>query len=167
MTDAPLPGGETRPPRTVRRPAGADSDAAPAPRPRLLRGLAYGLGMAAVFVVGWVVLASILDLAVGLVVLAAVAGWLTGTAVALGAEPGTIHRQRSTVLLAVMVSAGIWLVGSYAAYITSLAILPASSLDLMGRMANAPFLEVIGAAFIPAGPLELLSLALFGWLGAR
>ncbi len=167
MTDAPLPGGETRPPRTVRRPSGVGSNDAPAPRPRLLRGLAYGLGMAVAFVLGWVVLASILDLTVGLVVLAAVAGWLTGTAVALGAEPGTMRRQRSTVLLAVVVSAGIWLVGSYAAYVTSLAILPASSLDLVGRMANAPFLDVIGATFIPGGPLELLALVLFGWLGSR
>jgi len=167
VTDAPLPGGETRPPRTVQRPSGVGSNAAPRPRPRLLRGLAYGLGMALAFVAGWVVLSSILDLSMGLVVLAAAAGWLTGTAVALGAEPGTIRRQRSTVVLAIVVSAGIWLVGSYAAYVASLAILPASNLDLVGRMANAPFLEVIGATFIPAGPLELLALVIFGWLGSR
>jgi hypothetical protein len=98
--------------------------------------------MAVAFVVGWVVLAAILDLTVGLVVLAAAAGWLTGTAVALGAEPGT-------------------------AYVTSLAILPASSLDLLARMTNAPFLEVVSASFVPAGPLELLALVIFGWLGAR
>jgi hypothetical protein len=34
-------------------------------------------------------------------------------------------------------------------------------------MANAPFLDVVAAAFIPAGPLELLAIAVFGWLGAR
>jgi len=129
--------------------------------------LAYGLGMGLAFVVGWIILAAILDLSVGLVVLAAVAGWLTGTAVALGAEPGSLRRQRSTVLLAVTVCACIWLAGTYAAYLTSLAILPSSSLDLLGRMANAPFLDVVGASFIPAGPLELLALVLFGWLGAR
>ena len=123
--------------------------------------------MGLAFVVGWIILAAILDLSVGLVVLAAVAGWLTGTAVALGAEPGSLRRQRSTVLLAVAVCVGIWFAGTYAAYLTSLAILPSSSLDLLGRMANAPFLEVVGASFIPAGPLELLALVLFGWLGAR
>jgi predicted secreted protein len=123
--------------------------------------------MAFAFIVAWVVLKSILDLDLGLVMLAAAAGWLTGTAVALGAEPGTLRRQRSTVILAVAVCVGIWLVGSYAAYVTSLAILPESTLDLAGRMANAPFLEVVGASFVPAGPLELAALALFGWLGAR
>ena len=69
--------------------------------------------------------------------------------------------------LAVAVCIGIWFVGTYAAYVTSLAILPESTLDLLGRMANAPFLDVVGASFIPAGPLELLALVLFGWLGAR
>ena len=71
------------------------------------------------------------------------------------------------MLLAVAVCVGIWVVGTYAAYVTSLAILPESTLDLLGRMANAPFVDVVGASFIPAGPLELLALALFGWLGAR
>jgi hypothetical protein len=69
--------------------------------------------------------------------------------------------------LAVLVSLGIWPVGSFAAYVTSLAILQASSLDLLGRMANAPFLDVVSATFIPGGPLALLALAVFGWLGAR
>lgn len=123
--------------------------------------------MAVVFVLGWIVLKSILDLSVGLVVLAAAAGWLTGTAVALGAEPGTLRRARSTVALAIAVCIGIWFAGTYAAYVTSLAILPESTLDLMGRMANAPILDVVGASFIPAGLLELAALALFGWLGAR
>ena len=171
MTDAPLPGGDTRPDRPARRlPQGGTRDGsgeATRSGPRLLRGLAYGLGLGFAFVVGWIILAAILDLSVGLVVLAAVAGWLTGTAVALGAEPGSLRRQRSTVLLAVAVCVGIWFAGTYAAYLTSLAILPSSSLDLLGRMANAPFLEVVGASFIPAGPLELLALVLFGWLGAR
>ena len=179
MTNAAPPGGETRPPRAAQPPpsdgsgdrlqpaGGVTSDGARMPRPRLLRGLGYGVGMALVFTLGWVVLKAILDLSIGLVVLAGAAGWLTGTAVALGAEPGTLRRQRSTVLLAVAVCIGIWFVGTYAAYVTSLAILPESTLDLMGRMANAPFLEAAGASFLPAGPLELLALVFFGWLGAR
>ena len=123
--------------------------------------------MALVFVLGWILLAAILELRVGLVVLAAAAGWLIGTAVALGAEPGTLRRQRSTVLLAVGLCAGVWLVGTFAAYLVSLAILPASSVDLATRMANAPFLDPVAAAFLPGGLLELLALAGFGWLGAR
>ena len=122
-----------------------------------------GLG----FAVAWVVLESILDLSLGLVFLSAIAAWLTGTAVALGAEPGTFRRQRSTILLAIAVCLGIWVVGSYAAYVVSLAILPDSTLDLPGRMANAPFLEGLAAGFVPGGVVELVALALFGWLGAR
>ena len=173
MTNAALPGGETGPPRTVERPTsghpggrGRDGGEG-AVRPRLVRGLAYGVAMAIAFAFAWVVLKSILDLSVGLVFLSAIAAWLTGTAVALGAEPGSFRRQRSTVLLAIAVCLGIWFFGSYAAYVVSLAILPESTLDLFGRMANAPFLDVLAAGFIPGGPIELATLALFGWLGAR
>lgn len=173
MTNAALPGGETRPPEAARRepferPGGAVATDPYGPaRPHLLRGLAYGIGMAFIFVAGWILLKAILDLSAGLVFLAAMAAWLTGTAVALGAEPGTLRRQRSTVLLAVGICVGIWFVGTYAAYVTSLAILPESTIDLMARMANAPFLDGLGATFIPSGPLELIALALLGWLGAR
>ena len=122
-----------------------------------------GLG----FAIAWVLLESILDLSVGLVFLSAIAAWLTGTAVALGAEPGSFRRQRSTILLAIAVCLGIWVVGTCAAYVVSLAILPDSTLGLLERMANAPFLDGLAASFIPAGLVELVALALFGWLGAR
>jgi hypothetical protein len=123
--------------------------------------------MALLFVLVWTVMAAILDLSAGLVVLGAAAGWLTGTAVALGAEPGTMRRQRSTILLAVAVAIGIWIAGTALAYVVSLAILPGSTLDLLGRMANAPLLETVAVGFVPGGPLTLAALALFAWLGAR
>ena len=172
MTNAALPGGETRPPGTNARPvkdrpAPDDGGGDRRGQPDLRRGLAYGVAMGLGFAVAWVVLESILDLSLGLVFLSAIAAWLTGTAVALGAEPGTFRRQRSTILLAIAVCLGIWVVGSYAAYVVSLAILPDSTLDLPGRMANAPFLEGLAAGFVPGGVVELVALALFGWLGAR
>lgn len=171
MTNAALPGGETRPPGMSSRPAdhpsrdgrGGDRRA----KPDLWRGLAYGIAMGLGFAVAWVVLESILDLSVGLVFLSAIAAWLTGTAVALGAEPGSFRRQRSTILLAIAVCLGIWVVGTSAAYVVSLAILPDSTLDLLARMTNAPFLDGLAASFIPGGLVELVALALFGWLGAR
>lgn len=167
MTDAAPTGGETRPPTAASAPPeGGPGGRVPA-RPNLARGLAYGVGMAAIFVLGWVVVAPILELRAGLVLLAATAGWLIGTAVALGAEPGTLRRTRSTILLAVGVCLGTWLVGTWAAYVVGLAILPASTLDLFGRMANAPFLDLVATAFLPGGLLELMAIALFGWLGAR
>ena len=115
MTNAALPGGETRPPGTSSRPVndpsrderGGDRQA----KPDLWRGLAYGIAMGLGFAVAWVVLESILDLSVGLVFLSAIAAWLTGTAVALGAEPGSFRRQRSTILLAIAVCLGIWVWG--------------------------------------------------------
>jgi len=173
VTNAALPGGETRPPGTNSRPIGEgdkygdDRGDERRSKPDLWRGLAYGVAMGLGFAVAWVVLASILDLSVGLVFLSAIAAWLTGTAVALGAEPGSFRRQRSTILLAIAVCLGIWVVGTCAAYVMSLAILPDSGLDLLARMANAPFLEGLAANFFPGGLIELLALALFGWLGAR
>jgi hypothetical protein len=169
VSNAAGSGGETRPPTTSspRTDRPADEGGSGAVRPRLLRGLAYGIGMAFLFVLVWTVMAAILDLSAGLVVLGAAAGWLTGTAVALGAEPGTMRRQRSTILLAVAVALGIWIAGTALAYGVSLAILPGSTLDLFGRMANAPFLETVAAGFVPGGPLTLAALALFAWLGAR
>lgn len=172
-------GGETGRPWTAGVRRQGDADRAPGPRgdrqdsdgtsgrPDLRRGLFYGLGMAALFVLIWVLVAAILEIRVGVVVVAAMAGWLTGTAVALGAEPGTLRRQRSTVLLAVAVCLGTWLVGTWAAWLVSLAILPDSTLDLVGRMGNAPLLDVVGASLIPGGLLELAAVASFGWLGAR
>lgn len=173
MTNAALPGGETRPPGTTSRPVSDRSepdgkgDGERRSQPNLWRALAYGVAMGLGFAVAWVVLESILDLSVGLVFLSAIAAWLTGTAVALGAEPGSFRRQRSTILLAIAVCLGIWVVGTCAAYVVSLAILPDSTLDLLARMANAPFLEGLAAGFIPGGLVELVALALFGWLGAR
>jgi hypothetical protein len=78
-----------------------------------------------------------------------------------------MRRQRSTILLAVAVAIGIWIAGTALAYVVSLAILPGSTLDLLGRMANAPLLETVAVGFVPGGPLTLAALALFAWLGAR
>jgi hypothetical protein len=95
VTNAALPGGETRPPETTR-----DRPTIPrvtrrgrSPGEAARRGLAYGIAMGLGFAVAWVVLESILDLSVGLVFLSAIAAWLTGTAVALGAEPGSFRRR--------------------------------------------------------------------------
>ena len=137
-------------------------------QPDLWRGLAYGVAMGLGFAVAWVVLASILDLSVGLVFLSAIAAWLTGTAVALGAEPGSFRRQRSTILLAVAVCLGIWVVGTCAAYVVSLAILPDSTLDLAGADGECAVPRRPRAqASSRGGLVELVALALFGWLGAR
>src|SRR3970282_3017422 len=69
--------------------------------PNLRRALAYGSGMALPFAAAWAVAAAVLDLGAGLVLVAAIAGWLIGTGVALGAEPGTIRRTRRTITLAI------------------------------------------------------------------
>jgi len=135
--------------------------------PNLRRGLAYGSGMALPFAAAWAVTAAVLDLGAGLVLVAAIAGWLIGTAAALGAEPGTIRRTRGTVTLAVAVSLATWLAATVGAYLLGLAILPGSTLPFLERMANAPFLDTLALQFLPLGPLELGALALFGWLGAR
>ena len=136
-------------------------------RPNLRRGLAYGSAMALPFAAVWAVAAAVLDLGAGLLLVAAIAGWLIGTAAALGAEPGTIRRTRDTVTLAVAVSVATWPAATVGAYLLGLAILPGSTLPFVERMANAPFLGTLAQQFLPLGPLELGALALFGWLGAR
>ena len=135
--------------------------------PDHVRGLTYGIAMAVPFAAVWAVGDAILDLGGGLVVVAAVAGWLIGTSVALGAEPGSVRRERGVVVLAVGVTLGTWVVATLGAYLISMAILPGSTLSLLERMANAPLLEFSASQFLPFGPLELGALALFGWLGAR
>ena len=136
-------------------------------RPNLRRGLAYGIAMALPFAAVWAVAAAVLDLGAGLLLVAAIAGWLIGTAAALGAEPGTIRRTRGTVTLAVAVSLATWPAATIGAYLLGLAILPGSTLPFLERMANAPFLDTLAQQFLPLGALELGALALFGWLGAR
>jgi hypothetical protein len=135
--------------------------------PNLGRGLAYGVGMALPFAAAWAIAAAVLDLGVGVVVVAAIAGWLIGTAVALGAEPGTIRRTRGTVTLAMAVSLATWLASTVGAYLLGLAILPGSTLPFIERMANAPLLDTLAQQFLPFGPIELAVVAVSGWLGAR
>ncbi len=137
------------------------------PHPDLRRGLAYGLAMALAFAALWAIAAAILDVGGVLVVVAGVAGWLTGTAVALGAEPGSIRRTPGTVRLAVAVSLATWPVATMAAYLLSRAVLQGSSLSFLERLSSTPFLDFVAPQFLPVGPLELAALAIFGWLGAR
>jgi hypothetical protein len=123
--------------------------------------------MALPFVAAWAVAAAVLDIGGGLLIVAAVAGWLTGTAVALGAEPGSVRRGRGTVRLAVVVSLAIWPAATFVAYLLSLAILQGSTLPFLERVGSTPFLDFVAPQFMPGGPFELGALALFGWLGAR
>jgi hypothetical protein len=137
------------------------------PRPDLLRGVAYGAAMALFFVVLWAIAAAVLEIGGALIVIAGVAGWLIGTAVALGAEPGSIRRTTNTVRIAVAVSLATWPVATIVAYLVSRAILQGSVLSFLDRIASTPFLDYAGPQFLPSGPLELAALAFFGWLGAR
>ena len=136
-------------------------------RPNLARGLAYGLAMALLFVAAWAVGAAVLDLGGALLVVAAVAGWLIGSAVALGAEPGSMRRTRGTVLLAVAVSLVTWPGATVVAWLLSRAVLQGSALPFLERVAATSLLDFAAPQFLPLGPLELAALAFFGWLGAR
>jgi hypothetical protein len=135
--------------------------------PNRRRGLAFGVALALPFVAGWAVAAAVLDLGPVLPIIAAAAGWLIGTAVALGAEPGSIRRTAGTVGLAVGVSLATWPLATVAGYLLSRAILQDSALSFAERVAATPFLDFAGPQFLPSGPLELAALAVFGWLGSR
>ncbi|MGH2406742.1 MAG: hypothetical protein ACRDF7_01520 [Candidatus Limnocylindrales bacterium] len=136
-------------------------------RPDLRRGLGYGLALALPFAAAWAVAEAILDIGAGLLVLASVTGWLTGTAVALGAEPGSLRRRVATVRLAVVVCLATWPVATVGAWLLSRFVLQGSDLSFAERIASTPLLDYVGPQFVPFGPLELAALAFFGWLGSR
>jgi hypothetical protein len=163
MTNPRRSGGETASPG---RPLPAPRPV-PSGRPDRRRGLLFGAAMALPFVAVWALASAVLDVGGAVLVVAGAAGWLIGTAVALGAEPGSIRRSRGTVLLAMAVSLAAWPAATIAAWLLSRAILQASTLTFAERLAATPLLDFAGPQFVPLGPLELGVLALFGWLGSR
>lgn len=97
----------------------------------------------------WAVLRGILDLSVGLLVVAGAGGW------AIGAGCRGMARGRA---LAGSLGLGSWLASLGLTWLVTRLVLPGSSLDLVERLAQTGFLEYTSQQ---AGVLELASLALF------
>jgi hypothetical protein len=137
-------------------------------RPRLGRGVAYGSVVGTVLAFSWVVPATIFDISVGLVVLAAVLGWLIGVAVRLGAWHGVApERSAALGLAAATLAVAAWLLGTFLDYLVSLVLLPASAVDLGQRMVNEPFLAWLEPQLVPLKIVEVVLAGLVGWRSAR
>jgi hypothetical protein len=133
-----------------------------------VRGFAYGSVVGTVFALLWVVPATILDISAGLVLLAAVLGWLVGAAVRLGAWHGVAPERSAALGLAAATLAGAaWLLGTLLDYVVSLALLPASAVDLGQRMVNEPFIAWLEPQLVPLKLVEVVLAALAGWRSAR
>lgn len=132
-------------------------DARVALRPRSL-GMAIieALGIAVLAALVWAVLRGVLDLGIGLLALAALAGW------AIGALVRQVH---GTVPLAAGVAALAWLAGLVLTWLVSMAILPGSSRTFLERVEATPFLDWMApqlGLFEVAGLLLYVSGAVYG-----
>jgi hypothetical protein len=171
MTERPAPG-EVRP-RTLERPPGdrylpPDRVAPDATQPDMMRAALFG-GAAAVLAAGFAAaLNAVVNIPIGVLVVAALGGWLIGRAARHGAWSGRAHvPRRGPIVLAVILALGAWLASEVGAYALSLALLSDSVRTFPERIAGLPFLDWLGPQF---GPLEILSLFLLAglaWFSSR
>jgi hypothetical protein len=178
--DAMQPGDRRPARRQLERPPGEryGPPAAIPASPSVGRALGSGLLSAAALAVAWGLFEGLLGYDVGLLVLAAFGGWLVGASVAWGAWAGARRgasggrgngpRQGVTRLrgIAAMLAIMVWPAAQVVAWIATRAALPASSLDLVGRLAATPLVDFVGNTVGPIALVEVLLLALVAWFAA-
>jgi hypothetical protein len=137
-------------------------------RPRIGRGLGYGLAATALVAVVGAVSRGILDLSTGLIALAVGGGWAIGAAVRQGVWGGQPHRPSSApTLIAAALGALGWLASLVGAWVVSMAILPASSRSLPDRLLATPFVDWLSPQIGLGEYLALLLFIGFAGFGAR
>jgi hypothetical protein len=153
------------------RPTGTGGAAGVAPsdrRPNLLVGAARGVlaGLAVALVIA--VIVGVLDLGLGLLAVAALGGWLIGTAARSGSwshrAPGP---QASVQVLALALAIATWLGGEVGAYLFSLLLRPDSALTFGDRLRQSPFLEWLGPQLGIREILEVLLICGVAWYASR
>lgn len=155
--DSPVQGGGRRP------------DTPPIARsPALGRATLAGLLVAAVVALALGSLSAVFDIGPGLLVVAAVGGWLLGEAVARGAWGASVHLPQPAVpRLAAMLAALTWLAGSVVDYMLSLALLPESSRTFAQRLSDQPFPAWLAPQLSPLDVAEVVVLVVVAWRSAR
>lgn len=124
--------------------------------------------MAAVIALVVGVLRAVFELGPGLLVIAAVGGWLLGEAIARVAWAQALHpAQASVPRLAAVLGAVTWLAGSAVDYLLSLALLPASSRTFGERLSDQPFLTWLAPHFSLLDVAGILVLLVVTWRSAR
>jgi len=136
--------------------------------PNLPRAFLAGLGVAASVAIVLAVLRAIFDIGPGLLVVAAVGGWLLGVAVVWGAFGAALHSPQAGVQrTAAVLGAVAWLGGSAIDYLLSLALLPASSRTFAERLSDQPFPSWLAPQLSLFDAVEVAILVVVAWRSAR
>lgn len=142
----------------------ARADEPPHPGRGAVAGLIAAAGTA--FVSG--ALSAVLDVDLGLIVVAALGGWIIGVAVARGTWRSPDHPPWSVPrAVAATLGAVAWLGAGLVDWIVSQAILPASERGLFERLAATPFLDWLAPQLSLVDGLEVLLLVVVAWRSAR
>ena len=144
--------GERRPPgstpATVARPARSDAWQRLRPRSKAA-AIGEALFIALLAVLAWGLLRGVLELVVGLLVVAALGGWAIGA---------VLYQVRAAPPLAAGIAALAWLAGLVATWLVAMAILPGSSRTFMERLEGTPFIDWLSPQF---GLLEVVGLLVY------
>lgn len=136
--------------------------------PSVGRGARFGAAAVLGVAVAWAIAAGLFDISWGLVVIAALGGWIIGSAVGFGTWGVAAHRpERRVRWLAAGSGVATWLVGSLGSYLVALVTLPGSTLSLGERIANAPFVDALASQISLFDVIEILLLAVVAWRSAR
>lgn len=134
----------------------------------LLRAVIFGLGGVVLTAIAWGFFSAVLELDVGLLVIALVGAWLIGGAVAWGAWAGAAHLPSGAVDVA---AAGLgvlgWLAGTFVAYLLAMLLLPGSSVSFGERLAALPFTDWVGQQLGLLDAAAIAILAVVSWRSAR
>ncbi len=141
----------------------------PGTRPTdLLRAALAGLVVAFMVALVLGALRAIFDIGPGLLVVAAVGGWLLGAALAWGAWGSAAHLPNAGVQsMAAVLGAVAWLVGSAIDYLISLALLPASSRTFAERLSDQPFPAWLAPQLSLVDAAQIAILVIVAWRSAR
>jgi hypothetical protein len=125
------------------------------------RGRVLALGSTAALATGaaWAALSAILDLHLGLLVVAAFGGWLIGSAV----KPIGRRAHRWAVGLAALAA----LLGLVGDFVLSQLLLPAASTPIGDRLTLGAFFDYLGGTFDIIAALAIALLLLVAWRSAR
>ncbi|MBA2487890.1 MAG: hypothetical protein H0V36_01030 [Chloroflexi bacterium] len=136
--------------------------------PAHLRGALAGLlvGGATALVLG--LLSAILDVTLGLLVVAVVGGWAIGVAVVRATWRST-GQPAADATRVIGAACGVlaWLGGRLVDWLVSLAILPGSTLSIGERLVNSPFIVWLTPQLSLIDGGQLLLLAALAWRSAR
>jgi hypothetical protein len=135
--------------------------------PRVAKGLAWGALSALVFAILYGLSAELIGLTFGLPVVALVAGWVIGTAVAYGAWGKSVHEPSQTLRRGAASLAVVgWVLGLTAAYVVSQALIPQAATALGNRLSVGGFLDyIVGLDIVRF--IHLVSLAFVAFMAWR